>query len=210
MHPVTFFDTILIEPPREAIYRRLGYRKGVTRTSVVQEAEVEASIAEAIMLIRLKGAARRLPILKKDAAQVVLAGESGDVVWESRRLARFLDRCDEVLLMGATAGSAIMEAIRDNMGGACVTRGVVFDAAASETVDASLDWIMGYVRQELRRENKTLTERRFSAGYGDFLLENQRATATMLDLERIGITLTADCILVPEKSVTAVAGIKRM
>ncbi len=207
MHPV-FFDHIRIETPREQIYRRLGYRKGRTRTSAAQEAEVEAYVAEAETLIALKGAAVRLPILRLNETRVVLARDQGEVAWQSGRLAKFLDGCDEVLLMGATAGGAIMEAIRKDVGGGRVTRGVVLDAAASETVDASLDWIMGYFRQALRRENRILTEKRFSAGYGDFLLENQRSFVELLELERIGVRLTADCILTPEKSVTAVAGIR--
>jgi hypothetical protein len=210
MQSAVFFDNIRIEAPREQIYRRLGYRKGRTRTSAAEDAEVEASIAGAYALIGLKGAALRLPILGRDAARIVLAGKNGEVVWESRRLAKLLEHCGEVLLMGATAGGRIMEAIREDMDGNRVTRGVVLDAAASETVDAALDWIMGYFRQGLRRENKTLTGKRFSAGYGDFLLENQRGIAELLDLGRIGVELTAGCILTPEKSVTAVAGIREI
>ncbi len=210
MHSAVIFNDIPIEAPRDRIYRRLGYRRGITRTSTAGDAEVDASIAEALALIRLRGAARRLPILSRDAAQVVVAGEDGDVVWEGRELARFIGQCDEVVLLGATAGSSIMNAIREDVAGDRVTRGVVFDATASETVDAALDWIMGYFRQGLRRENKTLTGKRFSAGYGDFLLENQCAIVELLDLRRIGVELTAGCILTPEKSVTAVAGIQRI
>jgi hypothetical protein len=210
MPPIVLFDNIRIEVPREQIYRRLGYRKGCTRTSAAQEAEVETYIAEATALIELRGAALRLPILSQDTARVVFIGEKGEEVWESRRLTKLLEHCNEILLMAATAGGSIVEAIREDVGGSRMTRGVVFDATASETVDASLDWIMGYFRQELRRENKALTGKRFSAGYGDFLLENQRAIVELLDLRRIGVELTAGCILTPEKSVTAVAGIKGM
>lgn len=207
MHPVTVFDNIRIEAPRERIYRRLGYRRGITRMSALQDAEVDTSIVQALALIRLQGAARRLPIRKRDEAQVILAADGGETALVSRTLAGFLGGGNEVLLMGATAGSAIVDAIREDVGGSHVTRGVIFDAVASETVDASLDWIMAYFRQELRRENKFLTDKRYSAGYGDFLLENQRSFVRFLDLQRIGVELTASCVLVPEKSVTAVAGI---
>jgi len=91
--------------------------------------------------------------------------------------------------------------------GSDVTRAVVFDAVASEMTDAGLDWIMRYWNQELRRENKTLTKRRMSAGYGDFLLENQKIFHALLDLNCLGVTITPQYILVPEKSVTGVAGI---
>ena len=207
MYPAAIFEHIPIDAPRDRIYRRLGYRRGVTRTSAAEDAEMDASIAEALALIKLQGAARRLSIRNRDEAQVVLVIDGGETTLASRTLAGFLRGCDEVLLMGATAGSSIMDAIREDMDGDRVTRGVVFDAVASETVDASLDWIMTYFRQGLRRENKSLTDKRYSAGYGDFLLENQRSLVELLNLQRIGVDLTASCILMPEKSVTAVAGI---
>ena len=110
--------------------------------------------------------------------------------------------------MGATAGSEVMAAIAGEATGDRLTRGVVLDAVASEMVDASLDWIMSYFRRELRRENKTLTEKRYSAGYGDFLLENQGVLFRLLELDRIGVAITDNFILIPEKSVTAIAGVR--
>jgi hypothetical protein len=208
MHPLVFFDTIIVETPQDRIYRRLGYRKGTTVLSPEWEAEVEGYIAEAVSLIRLQGAGIRLPLRKRNENQFVLAGRYGDEVLKSRRLARFLGACDEALLMGATAGREVMQAISADVGGERVTRGVVLDAVASEMVDASLDWIMSYFARELRRENGILTEGRFSAGYGDFLLENQGAMFRLLDLSRLGVRITESFVLIPEKSVTALAGVK--
>jgi hypothetical protein len=88
-----------------------------------------------------------------------------------------------------------------------VTRAVVLDAAASEIVDAALDWIMAYCNQGLRREGKMLMNTRYSAGYGDLALDSQRAFYRLLGLERLGVSMTDTCILVPEKSVTAVTGV---
>jgi cobalamin-dependent methionine synthase I len=156
----------------------------------------------------LQGAGLRLPLRKKNETEVVLAGRCGDEVLKSRLLARFLGACDEAVLMGATAGREVMAAISEDVGGNHVTRGVVFDAAASEMVDASLDWIMSYFARELRRENRILTESRFSAGYGDFLLENQGAMFRLLDLGRLDVQITESFVLIPEKSVTALAGVK--
>jgi cobalamin-dependent methionine synthase I len=49
--------------------------------------------------------------------------------------------------------------------------------------------------------------RRFSAGYADFNLENQKAIYDMLQMGKIGVTITPNFILLPEKSVTAISGI---
>ena len=202
---VQFFDPIVIPPPRMGIFKRLGYRKDITRLTFQQEKETEGYIDEALSLIHLRGAAQRVAIKEKIATYVALEG--GEIL-KSRNLAAFLDNCPEVLLMGATAGGEVTEAIRIDSTGDRLTRGVVLDAAASEMVDAALDWIMGYFRQALRRESKVLMSKRYSAGYGDFLLSNQKMLFRLLQLDAIGVEITDYCILVPEKSVTAVTGIR--
>jgi hypothetical protein len=198
------FETIRIDLPRKSIYRRLGYRRDATQISSRQTTEIENYMEEARSLISLKGTVLRLPICEISPTRVVLGKE---VVFESRHLARFLDRCREVALLGATAGSAIMAAIADDAAGSNVTKAVVMDATASEMTDAALDWMMSYLRQSLRRENKMPLPRRYSAGYGDFALENQKTIYRLLQLDRFGVSLTESCLLIPEKSVTALTGI---
>jgi hypothetical protein len=207
MHPTVYFDRILIEAPLERIYRRLGYRPGVTSLPAGQEAEVKRYIEDALALISLRGAGRRLAVREHQEAEVSLNGETGEEIFRSRRLAAFLRECGEVIVLGATAGGEVMSAIAEDVTGDRLTRGVVLDAVASEMVDASLDWIMTYFGRELRRENKGLKEHRYSAGYGDFLLENQAAMFRLLDLARLGVNITASFLLIPEKSVTAIAGV---
>ena len=199
-----FFESIPVTLPRPAIYRRLGYRKEATLISPGQRQEVEGYIADSLPLLQLKGSALRLPIELEGPALIRLPEGNA---FASRKLARFLKGAQEIILMGATAGTAIMEAIQADIGGRNVTRGVVLDATASEVVDAGLDWIMGYFRQSLRREGKMLLNSRFSAGYGDFALENQQLMHRLLEMGRLDVKITESCLLVPEKSVTAVTGI---
>jgi hypothetical protein len=204
MTPVIFFESISIPLPRKEIYRRLGFIKGVTEISSSQQEEIERFIQDALSLIHLKGAGLRMPVQEIKGARIILAG---DVTFESNQLAALLRNCREIVLMGATAGNDIMKAIEEDAAGRNVTRGIVFDATASETVDASLDWIMGYFNRTLLRENRQLLKKRYSAGYGDLLLETQNTIYRLLQLDRIGIRITDSCMLIPEKSVTAITGI---
>jgi len=199
------FERIPIEPPLKAIYRRLGFRMGRTRMRPDEDRTLGDRIGQARALITLKGAARRLPILSRDARQIRLPGDS---ILESARLAALLADSREVILMGATAGPAVIEAIQRDTADGNLARAVVFDAAASEMVDAALDWMETYFGRELRREGRRLTKSRFSCGYGDLALENQKLFHELLELGRLGVELTEHYVLVPEKSVTAVAGIE--
>jgi hypothetical protein len=204
MGTVHYFDAIAVTTPYEAIYRRLGYRQGVTGLSPLEKEETEASIEKALALIRLRGATLRLPARREGDKTIILPDGS---VFESRRLFKFVGACEEILLMAATAGPEIMREIQADTAGRNVTRGVVLDAAAGEITDAALDWIMGYMNQSLRREGRRLLTARYSAGYGDLPLESQQTMHRLLGLEKIGVAITESCILVPEKSVTAITGI---
>jgi len=200
------FHTIRIAPPRQKIYQRLGYHRQVTQISAQQQALTDNQIDEALSLIHLQGVTRRVPIVARPNDVIVL---EGGLRLESENLAAFLRDCDEALIMAATAGEEIMAAIRHDLATEAVTRAVVFDATASEMADGALDWIMDYIRQALLREGKVLLTRRYSAGYGDFALENQQIIYTLLNLDEIGIRITEQSILIPEKSVTAITGIRK-
>jgi cobalamin-dependent methionine synthase I len=108
--------------------------------------------------------------------------------------------------MAVTAGPKIIQAIRalekDDL-----KLGVIYDASASEIVDAGFDWIQNYYNQELARESRYLLGKRISCGYRDFSLKYQDIFYKLLNLERLGITMTKAYMLVPEKSATAVTAI---
>ena len=200
------FHTIRIAPPTEKIYQRLGYRRDVTQITPQQEQRIDHYIDEALALIHLQGVMLRLPIQDQGNGFLIL-GE--DIHLASENLTTFLRNCDEALVMGATAGEAVMSAIRTDIAKDNVTRAVVFDATASEMADGALDWLMDYTRRDLIREGRVLLNRRYSAGYGDLTLENQQILYTVLNMREIGVQITPESLLIPEKSVTAITGIRK-
>lgn len=207
MKAVVFFESISIPLPRKRIYSRLGFVRGVTEVLPSHKEEIEKYIRDAQSLIKLKGAGVRMSILEIKGSRIVLDHET---FFESKHLAKFLGTCRELVMMGATAGSGIMHAIEENVAGNDMTRALVFDATASEMVDASLNWIVDYFNRTLLREERRLQRNRYSAGYGDLALETQKILYSLLQLEKIGIRITETCMLIPEKSVTAIAGIREM
>ena len=204
MNPVNFFENISIDPPYRKIYSRLGFKKKTTALTAQQQKETDILIEEALSFIALKGCARRAIISSNEDGKVII---DGDLNLDSQKLAGFLCGCREALLLGATASSEVLEAIaaetkKDNLSAA-----VVYDATASEMTDAALDWLMAYFNSQLRREGKKLLPRRFSAGYADLKLENQKSFHHLLEMHKIGVAISSNFILRPEKSVTAITGI---
>ncbi|MFO7568386.1 MAG: hypothetical protein R6W75_01215, partial [Smithellaceae bacterium] len=193
-----------LDPPEAKIYSRLGFKKKTTQISNAQLQQTRQHILQAASLIALRGSFSRLPLRDNNGLTVRLDDR---LTFESEKLASFLRNCHEAVLMGSTAGGAIMDAIREKTGAGDLAAAVVYDATASEMADAALDWMMDYINRQLRREGKTLRPRRFSAGYADFALANQIQICREIQMDRIGVTLTSSFILLPEKSVTAVCGI---
>jgi len=202
---VIFFDPLNITVPVKRVYTRLGYVQNKTKLGSSQRDKIEGFIEQAKSLLSLKGAAIFLSTEKIEAGQISL---SKGVCFNSKALAELLAGCPEVLLMAATAGDKIIQAIQEDSSGKNVMRAVVFDAVASETTDSGLDWITNYFNSQLRRKNMRLTQRRFSAGYGDFSLDNQKTIHKILELEKIGVALSPEYLLIPEKTVTAVCGVR--
>ncbi len=200
------FDPIIVDKPLREIYSRLGYVNNKTQISDKQQKKINYYISHAESLIELKGLALSVDIHKINESEIIL---SNNIILHSNLLAKLLSKSNQVLFMGATSGAAISQAIEQNSSpDGDMIQAVVFDAVASEMTDAALDWIINFYNNSLRRENKSLTKRRFSAGYGDFGIENQKKIYDILNMKQLGIELTDSFLLVPEKSVTAIAGIK--
>lgn len=199
------FEGIRIEIPERAILRRLGFRRNATEASPERQAQVMGLIQAATELIELKGSSLTLELAANDGRSVTLADGT---VFTGSGLSALLKGSDQALLMGATAGAAVMQAIAAATASGDMLTSVVYDATASEMTDNALNWLMDYHARTLSRQGRRLTDRRYSAGYGDFSLENQRAFYRLLELGRIGVSITATCILNPEKSVTAICGIQ--
>lgn len=204
MGSVIFFNSINVRVPWDKIYRRLGYREHKTLIDERRRGETESDIEYALSFINMKGAGKRVALSEITDDRISLA--TGEV-FASRDLAKYIDDCEEVLLIGATAGDSIIDAIGRDVDSQNLTRGSILDAVASEMADGALDWICDYFNHQLKRENKTVGRSRYSAGYGDLQLENQGKMYSMLELKEIGVSITENNILIPEKSVTAIARI---
>ena len=74
-------------------------------------------------------------------------------------------------------------------------------------MEAVCDEVNALLEKEAAEEGRSL-RRRFSPGYGDLGLENQKGVFELLNPAKlIGLTLMDTLIMSPEKSVTAIIGI---
>ncbi len=124
----------------------------------------------------------------------------------SKSLSGFLKDSGEVLIMAITGGKNVMDKVEEYQKSE-MTKAVVIDAAAGEIVDSGLDYVMSLYSRNLVRESRNLLSKRFSPGYGDLSLEIQKTIYDILELNKLDITLTSSCMMIPQKSVIAITGI---
>jgi len=204
---VIYFDAVPVVPRMEHILSRLGYSRRLTQLTYDDRFFLESSINLGLALCRNRGAAGYFPVKAHTSEAVTLVD---DTRFESTQLAKFLSKSSEILLMAGTCGQEIMDRISSEMSGGSAALAVVLDAVGSRSADMILDWIMDFCNKSLSREGKRLTKHRYSPGYGDLLLSNQSHIYRLLGLKRLELKLTESMMLVPEKSVLAIAGIERI
>ena len=200
-----YLEHIPSVPKREMILNRLGYSKINTVLDRKNEELLEYGIREGSLLCRPKGVFCRLKISERNTELIKL---EDNIEFVSRNLSAMLEDCSEIILMGATVGREVTERISYEVNEGNASLGLIIDSVASQKADACLDWMTAFINKMLRKEGKIITARRYSPGYGDFSLANQRIIFDVLQLAKLDLELTEKYILIPEKSVTAIAGIK--
>ena len=124
---------------------------------------------------------------------------------ESNDLAVNLAHCEKAIIFAATIGNG---ADRLTRGASFHTpvNALIFDAMGS----TAIEWFCDRLCFELSHIYKGYSLRpRFSPGYGDLSLTFQTDLINMLDARRnIGLTLSDSLMMIPQKSVTAIVGLK--
>lgn len=145
---------------------------------------------------------RRAPMRAREG--VLIIGDALTI--PSRDLCRLFAGAREGLALAVTLGAPLDTLVRrlmltDSALGAAV------GACASALVDEVIDGLLREQAADLMQEGLTLSPR-FSPGYGDAPLSCQGALLSWLEARRIGISLTAGGLMLPEKSVTALIALR--
>ncbi len=126
---------------------------------------------------------------------------------QSSALAKHLYTCFQTIIFAATIGiepdRLIMKASHEEPSFA-----LALQAAGAAAIEKYCDVLMCEVFEKHADAAGGNLTSRFSAGYADLALENQKQIFAALDCERkIGLTLTDGYMMTPSKSVTAFVGI---
>jgi hypothetical protein len=186
-----------------AVMRRMGMGSSGARCAGRLDALVARGIEAGRQLIVPAAVCATLSI-ERCARGIVSFRGTGFFI-RSADVAGLLAPCARATLIGATAGRDISSAAGKLMDAKAMTEAMILDAYGSEAVEAVVEAVVEGLGREAGAAGFTLT-RRFSPGYGDWPLSSKHGVLDALAADRIGIAAGPECILAPEKSVTAVLG----
>ncbi|HUV87425.1 MAG TPA: vitamin B12 dependent-methionine synthase activation domain-containing protein [bacterium] len=144
------------------------------------------------------------------AAAVAARGRTleleGGVVFESGDLVKLAAGASAVVAIAATVGDGVDELAREYDGRGDTFAMTVADAVGSVAAEELISLVHGSIKDEAARAGEAVT-RRISPGYGDFELAAQERLLRLAGGFELGISLTENYMMIPRKSVTAVAAV---
>ncbi len=199
--PVHILEHLAISFPEKEIAARLGQRQGAPR--LLDEARFAEAAQRAFALCAPRGRYCLLPIEAVQADGILLV--------DGTRVqgARFAEQCVGRRWLWCAAVTVGAEVVAARQALPSMAEQCVYDAVASECADAAMDALQRVSMQLLLSQGFMIDRRRYSPGYGDMPLQTQALFDRYLDLGAMGVALTPEYFMIPEKSVTAWAGVAK-
>jgi hypothetical protein len=139
-------------------------------------------------------------------SEVILEGTHLTLI--GRSLREHLRDCYKVTVLVSTIGSACETKVKEFLLQKEISKAATLDAVASESVEAFTEAVNLLINQNAMSEGAT-TVMRFSAGYGDWPIAEQKRIVAALNASEIGVSVNEASLLIPEKSVSACIGWKK-
>lgn len=191
---------IPIKIPREEVLRLLKHSKEQTVVDQRTNDLVNQLIEEGKKLSEPKAIYQDYWVKSVGEHSVVLEGSGFDLLGKST--SHRLWNAKRVTLFIVTIGPNLEKRIREFTS---ITNAAILDAVGSVAVESAVDYINELTDTRARGAGfKTL--KRFSPGYGDWELKEQKGLLHQLSALQIGVTLTSAHLMQPEKSVSGAIG----
>lgn len=127
------------------------------------------------------------------------------IIFQSRIIAQLLEHCPQVAIFLVTIGEYLEETACQLAKDGRILQSTVLDAMGSDAVEKVADFVQDKIR-EVAAAQGLVTSRRFSPGYCDWNIGQQRMLFRALDGNTLGIRLTGECLMIPQKSISGIIG----
>ena len=130
----------------------------------------------------------------------------GSITFESEVIARLMEQCQKTFIFLVTIGDIVEEMVGQLAEDSLMLQATVLDAIGSVSVESVANVVQERV-EEIAHTRGLCTSRRFSPGYCDWDIEQQRTVFQALNGNYAGVRLTEDCLMIPRKSMSGIIGL---
>ncbi len=129
-----------------------------------------------------------------------------EVIFKSQVIARLLEQCQKVVVFAVTIGNHLEEMVNRLAEDRLILQATVLDAIGSSAVEKLAEFVETSVREVAGAQGLS-TSQRFSPGYCDWNIGQQRMLFWALNGDTADIRLTKTCLMIPQKSISGIIGI---
>jgi len=184
------------------VWRLLG-KKEDHPVSPATKRRVHAIKAKALNLIQPKLTASIHEIAEVTLDRITMANGIG---LKSRKLARYMDGAESCVVLAATVGPEIDNAINLMIAKKRLADAYILDALGSGAVESLVARFCQDI-EEMLTQVDCIPGLRFSPGYCDWPITEQDKLFSLMQAENIGITLETSGLMQPRKTISATFGI---
>lgn len=194
------FEDMKVPVPVDEVLRRLGKKRKMEVSGELARI-VNEEVDACQRLMNPKAVYERFVVTKEPPATISF--RNGFAVL-SADLFGWMENCNEIVVLVTTIGREVHERSVELVDAGEVTRAMIVDAIGSETVEELANVVNRIIRDTVRK----ITTKRYSPGYGDWDVIDQKALLDLVEAERIGVTVNESSLMIPEKSISAVIGLQ--
>lgn len=193
---------ITVRVGRRQVMQHLGYpRRRRPRSVVVSAVNDCLRDADSLIDARYLCSFENVVMVAHPASLV-----RGALPFESQVISRLLEKCSKVIVFVATIGERLEDAVRKHADDGNILRSMALDATGSAAVEEVAEHVQG-LSADIGRCWGLASSRRFSPGYCDWNIDQQRILFDLADAHLIGVRLTESGMMLPQKSVSGIIGL---
>ena len=128
------------------------------------------------------------------------------VIFESGVIARLLEKAVKVAVFVLTIDNYLEDAAARLARDGLVLQSAVLDAIGSDAAERLADYVESQISEIAHNQGFTIS-RRFSPGYCDWDVNQQKKVFEAMQGDYAGVTLTDGCLMIPRKSISGIIGI---
>ena len=178
---------------------------GLQKAENFDEKNISDACDEALFLLDVKGVWKIYDYDREN--NLVLSEPNFKIVGNS--IVKHLAKCEKVACIAVTVGEKIENEVTKKFKQGNYVASMLLDAAATSAVEQAADSLEKAIEEKISRESYKMKSR-YSPGYGDWSLYEQKNFFPLTGATEIGMKLSTAMMLIPRKSITAIIGLEKI